>query len=79
MQRWPGMKAILVFVALAVLPGCLGPQAAFVDGVSAAWSAIGPEYRGYVFADPLLSEEDRKTRERTADLLDRLLEEARKP
>ncbi len=69
--------AVLAVVVVA-LPGC-GLNQTFVMGVDAGWSVIGPEYTGYVQADPKLTPDDKTTRLRTAQLMTELIEEAKKP
>lgn len=68
------LSIALVVLALLALAGCHATPA-FVRGVDAAWQAVGPEYTAYVISDVQLSDEDKATRLRTVELMDRLIAE----
>lgn len=60
----------LVVLALVALVGCHATPA-FVRAVDATWQAVGPEYTAYVVSDPKLSDDDKTTRLRTVELMDK--------
>lgn len=73
------MKRIFYLTVIAaILTGCRTPDKAFVEGVDATWSVIGPEYRAYLERDASLDAEARKIKLGTAAALTRLIEEAKK-
>lgn len=72
------MRRIIYVVVLAVcLAGCTVDQQ-FVQSVDSAWDVIGPRYVDYVQADATLDDQSKETRIRTAELLTRLIEEAKR-
>lgn len=59
--------------------GC-GASSGFYNGVKTQWEVIGPEYRGYVAADPTLGPDARTQVLRSADVVDALIAaEGKKP
>jgi len=62
---------------VSAIAGC-SVNKQFVSAVDSAWSVIGPEYEGYVKADPALTESSKQTRLRTAKILTETIEEAKK-
>ena len=72
------MRKIVYVVVLALcVAGCTVDQQ-FVASVDSAWQVIGPRYVDYVDADPALDDQSKETRVRTAELLTRLIEEAKR-
>lgn len=66
-----------IFFAL-LLAGCgCALNRTVYQAVDASWDCIGPEYLRYVEDDPILSDEDKAIRKRTAELLTQVLEEAK--
>jgi len=74
---WLVGLSLLLCVGLA-LPGCGTLDKEFVAAVDASWQVIGPEYTSYVAADPKLDVATKLTRQRTAELLTKLIEEGKK-
>ncbi len=70
-------RPALILLAVS-FSGCLCPERTGMIGVEAAWKVIAPEYRAYLTADPQLSPDSKADRLKTAEILDRLLEEAKK-
>ena len=66
---------LMLWVGLA-FSGCA--NAAFIRGVDAGVSTIGPEYRKYVETDAKLDAESKVLRLRTLDELIKLVGEAKK-
>jgi len=72
LAAWTGALALLLCI------GCGTLDKEFVAAVDASWQAIGPEYTSYVAADPKLDAATKLTRQRTAELLTKLIEEGKK-
>lgn len=73
-------QAALIALVLGLLSasGCCAPNKAFVAGVDATWSVIGPEYEAYLTGDQALDAEARGVKLKTAAALTRLVAEAKK-
>ena len=69
---------LAAFVSCIVTASGCGCNAALVKGVDAGLSAVAPEYRSYVTADPNLDERSKAIRLRTLAELLALIEEAKK-
>ena len=70
------MKRLLIACVLLFALSSCSLNSQFVDAVDGAWAVIGPRYCEYVQADPALSDEDKVTRLRTAQLLTEVIAEA---
>lgn len=71
------MKAVLAVLLCAILlSGCCAGQVD-VLALDPAVDVIVPEYEAYVAADEDLTEDDKRVRARTIELLKKLLDESR--
>ena len=81
MAKRPGLKWLLFGIGLLLfaigVTGC-SVNAQFVDAVDSAWTVVQPEYVQYVNADAALSDADKATRIRTAEILTATIVEAQK-
>lgn len=73
------MKSLL-FVLPFLLLGCCGPAQVAMVGVKANWGVIGPRYKAYVEADPVLKARPDIKADwlKTAEYMDRIIAEASK-
>jgi hypothetical protein len=71
------MRKLIAVLVIAAFAGGCGLNRQFVNAVDSYVTVILPEYRDYVRADPNLSEESRRQRIRTANLFEKLVEEAK--
>lgn len=58
---------------------CVGPEAIALPAIEANWKVIGPRYVEYVNGDARLTDQDKADRVKTAELMSRVIAEARKP